>query len=178
MNTNYSRLLITSLENVCCYPELKLNILSIFLPFNRSHRGWWPKRVPNLSASWTSAGTTTRSRRLPNSTASWFWRSSRRWSSSRRSRTATSQLRLGLASTSSRKHLPQAGEGRENQNNVGLPVNEQIFFYWFVQCLMWSGECERVSRLNVTFLPGKNDPNPNIRHFSICLFLLISTMFI
>lgn len=52
-------------------------------------RGWWLKRVPSRSACWTCAETTTGSRQQPSSTAFWFWRSSRRWSLSRRSLTAT-----------------------------------------------------------------------------------------
>lgn len=154
------------------------------LTSNYSHRGWCRRRAPNLSASWISAGTTTRSRRLPNFTASWFWRSSRRWSSSRRNRTATSQLRPGLASMSSRKHLLQAGVGK--LNNWVLPVREQIgFFNWFVRRVMW--------RLQTLFggvwennldwmshnssLGGKKNLNPNMRPFSLCLFLLILHLF-
>lgn len=113
------------------------------MTFNHSHRGWWQRRAPSLSACWTSAGTTTRSRRQPSSTASWFWRSSRRWSSSRRSRTVTSQLHPALASMSSRKHT-----------GWGAATCYWTSFFFF---LLWSQECERTSQLNVTFLP--NDPN-------------------
>ena len=94
----------------CCYNFLftckslsRPSSDSLSLSLSLSLRGWWTKRAPSRSACWTCAATTTGSRRPPSSTASWFWRSSRRWSWCRRSLTVTSSPRPDLASTSSRK---------------------------------------------------------------------------
>lgn len=142
--------------------------VSFFCPIvtcDHSHRGWWQRRAPNLSASWTCAETTTRSRRQPNSTASWSWRSSRRWSSSRRSRTATSQRRPVLASMSSRKHLLLTREGATSSWTI----------FFFLLFIIKSGVWENILTECHIFPPGKNDPNPKISPFSIHLWLICMT---
>lgn len=89
----YSKILASSLLISCILPinwsQQRINPTLSFLC-----RGFWPKLEPSRSACWTSAGTTTRNRLLPSSTAFWFWRSNRPWSSRRPSLTATSLLHL------------------------------------------------------------------------------------
>lgn len=101
------------------------------------HRGWWPRQAPSQSACWTCAGTTTRSRRPQSSTASWFWRSNRRWSLARRSPTAISSPHPGPASTlSRRRHLP--GFPHSNNSYTWLLVSSKLntgCFFFHLNCI-------------------------------------------